>query len=63
MDEFQARYDAQRVYLQRGQLKKHFIKVGHLILVALSTPEPLLKKYFNSRAQALYISLQDFWHG
>ena len=38
-------------------LKEHFVKIAWLCLVTLAIPKPLMKKFFNSRAQALYISL------
>ena len=30
LDDLQAEYDAQRVYLRRGPLQEHFVKIGHL---------------------------------
>lgn len=57
MEDLQARYDTQRIYLRGGPLQEHFVKIGQLPLVTPNTPEPLLRKYFNPRAQALYFSL------
>lgn len=57
MEDLQARYDAQRTYLRGGPLQEYFIKIESLHLVTQNTLEPLLKKYFNPRAQALYFSL------
>lgn len=57
MEDLQARYDSQRVYLRGGPLKEHFVKIGSFPLVTQNTLDPLLKKYFNPRAHALYFSL------
>lgn len=55
--DLQARYNAQRNYLKRGPLQEHAAKVGTYSMITTSTPEPLLKRHFNTRAQALYVSL------
>ena len=57
MDDLQARYDAQRIYLRTGPLQEHATKVGTLFVITANTPELLLKRHFNPRAQALYVSL------
>ena len=57
MDDLQARYDAQRVYLRVGPLQQHFTRIGTLPLVTPTTLEPLMRKFFNPKAQALYFSL------
>ena len=57
MDNLQARYNAQKVYLKRGLLQEHAAKVGNLSVITISTPKPLLKRHFNIRAKALYVSL------
>ena len=57
MDDLQARYDAQKIYLKRGLLLEHATKIGTLSVITTSTPEPLLKRHFSIRAQALYVSL------
>lgn len=57
MGDHQARYDAQKTYLKRWPLQDHAAKVGTLSIITTSTPEPLLKRHFNTRAQALYVSL------
>jgi hypothetical protein len=57
MDDLQETYDAQRLYLRVGPLQQHFSKIGTLPLVTSTTPKPLMKKYFNPRAQALYLTL------
>ena len=49
-------YDARRVYLRRGPFQEHFVELDQLPLVITNTPEPLLRKYLNPRAQALYFS-------
>ena len=53
----QENYEAQAVYLWSRPLQEHFEKIGCLLLVTSSTPEPLLKKFFNSKAQDLFASL------
>ena len=45
------------MYPWSGPLQEDFAKIGGLSFVTSSTPKPLLKIYFNSRAQALYVSL------
>ena len=57
MDDLQARYDAQRIYLRIGPLQEHAAKVDTLLVITAITPEPLLRRHFNLRAQALYFSL------
>ena len=57
MDDLQERYDAQRINLRTGPLQEHFSRIGTLSLVTPSTREPLMRRYFNPRAQALYFSL------
>lgn len=57
MEDLQARYDAKKLYLRGGTLQQHFVKIGSFPLVTQNTHEPLLKKYFNPREQALYFSL------
>ena len=57
LSEFQSLYEAQTLYLWAGPLREHFAKIGRLCLVTSATPKPLMKKYFNPRAQALYLSL------
>lgn len=57
LSDFQARYDAHRTYLKRGPLQEHAAKVGSLPVITTNTPDPLLKRHFNMRAQALYVSL------
>ena len=54
LGEFQSRYKAQALYLHVGPLREHFVRIGGL---SSSTLEPLMKKFFNPRAQALYLSL------
>ena len=43
--------------MKRGPLQEHTAKVGTLSVITTSTLEPLLKRHFNTRAQALYVSL------
>ena len=57
LSQLQSAYEAQALYLRAGPLKEHFVKIGGLCLVTSATPEPLMKKFFNPKAQALYISL------
>lgn len=57
MDDLQARYDAQMVYLQGGKLQENFVKIGHLPLVISHTPNPLLRKYYNRKEKEFYLSL------
>ena len=57
MDDLQERYDSQRIYLRIGPLQEHATKIGTLSLITASTPEPLMRRHFNLRAQALYFSL------
>ena len=57
LSQLQSAYKAQALYLRAGPLKEHFVKIGGLCLVTSATLEPLKKKFFNPRAQALYISL------
>lgn len=57
MDDFHARYDAQRIYLRTGPLQEHATKIGTLSVITSSTNEPLMRRNFNQRAQALYFSL------
>ena len=57
IDDLQARYDAQRIYLRIGPLWEHATKISTLPVITASTPEPLLRRHFNLRAQALYFSL------
>lgn len=60
MDDLQVRYDAQRTYLRIVLLQQHFSRIGTLPLVTIHTPEPLMRKHFNPRAQALYFALCKF---
>ena len=57
LEDLQARYDTQITYLRHGPLQEHFFKIGHFPLVIENIPNPLLRKYFNPRAQSLYFSL------
>ena len=50
LSQLQSTYEAQALYLRTGPLKEHFVKIGGLCLVTLATLEPLMKKFFNSRA-------------
>ena len=57
LSQLQSTYEAQALYLRTGPVKEHFVKIGGLCLVTSATPEPLMKKFFNVRAQALFFSL------
>ena len=50
LSQLQSTYEAHALYLRAGPLKEHFVKIGGLCLVTLATLEPLMKKFFNSRA-------------
>lgn len=57
MDDLQERYDTQRIYLRTKPLQENASKIGTLSMITASTPEPLLRRHFNLRDQALYFSL------
>ena len=57
IDDLQAKYEAQALFLKAGPLQQHAVRVGTLPVITENTPEPLLKRHFNTRTQALYLSL------
>ena len=57
LSQLQSAYEAYALYLRARPLKEHLVKIGGLCLVTSATRKPLMKKFFNSKAQALYISL------
>ena len=57
LENLQALYDAQAIYLRSRPLWENFSPIGGICLVTFATPKPLLKNYFNPRAKALYLSL------
>ena len=61
IDDIQARYATQRIYLRIGPLQEHAAKIGTLFVITRSTLEPLMKRHYNLKAQALYFSLWNFF--
>ena len=57
LGKFKSMYEAQKIYLHVGPIQENFVRIGGLFLVTSSTPKPLMKIFFNPRAQALYFSL------
>ena len=57
MGEIQEKYEAQATYLRIGSLQEHATKIGTLSIITANTPEPLFRRHFHTRTQALYFSL------
>ena len=57
LSNFYSMYEAQEIYLHASPLREYFVRIGGLCLITSSTPKPLMKKIFNPRAHALYLSL------
>ena len=50
IEDLQAKYEAQALFLKIGPLQQHAAKVGTLSVITANTPKPLLRRHFNIRA-------------